>query len=183
MRLRARVQPFMIIVCAVMWTLLWGELSIFNVLAGALLGLLIGLVFPMPSIIGTATLHPIGLLRLVGALLFDLVRSSIGVARVVLRWRRQPSNAILGVRLRTRNELYLTQTAELISLTPGSLVVEARPSTSTIYVHMLDLHGRDELAAAREMVLTAEARVIRAFGTRAEITALRSGGPMPGVDR
>ncbi|SDT18010.1 Na+/H+ antiporter subunit E [Microlunatus soli] len=183
MRLRSRVQPFMIIVCAVIWTLLWGQLSIFNLVAGALLGLLIGLVFPMPPIIGSATVHPIGLLRLIAALLVDLVRSSIGVARVVLRRGRRPRNAILGVQLRTRNELYLTQTAELISLTPGSLVVEARPTNCTIYVHMLDVSSAEERAAARTMVHTAEARVIRAFGTRAEIAALRSGDPMPGVDR
>lgn len=183
MRLRARVQPFMIIVCALLWTLLWGQLSVFNLVAGALLGLLIGLIFPMPPIIGSATLHPIGLIRLVALLLYDLLRSSIAVILVVLRPRGQSGNAILGVQLRTRNELYLTQTAELISLTPGSLVVEARRSTSTIYVHMLDVVDAEGRAATRDMVHTAEARVIRAFGSREEIAALRSGGPMPGVEQ
>lgn len=183
MRLRARIQPLMIIICAVLWTLLWGELSIFNLVAGALLGVLIGIVFPMPPVLGSERLHPIGVVRLVATLLYDLVRSSIAVIVVVVRPRRRARNAILGVQLRSRNELYLTQVAELISLTPGSLVVEARPSTSTIYVHMLDSNDPEDHAAAREMVLTAEARVIRAFGTREEIAALRSGAAMPGVDR
>ncbi|QDP95932.1 Na+/H+ antiporter subunit E [Microlunatus elymi] len=178
---RARFHPPMIIMCALIWVLLWGELSIFNVVAGALLGVLIGLVFPLPSIAGAGRFRPIGLARLLASLIFDLVRSSVAVVILILRFGDQPRNAIVGVQLRSRSDLYLTQTAEMVSLVPGTLVVEARRSTSTLYLHVLNVRGEDDLELARRIVRTNEARVIRAFGTRAEIEALKTGAPMPGV--
>ena len=179
---RPRFHPPMIIMSALIWVLLWGELSIFNVLAGALLGVLIGLVFPMPPITGAGRFRPIGLIRLVASLIFDLIRSSIAVVFLILRFGYQPRNAIVGVRLRSRSDLYLTQTAEMVSLVPGTLVVEARRSNSTLYLHVLNVRGEDDLELARRIVYTNEARVIRAFGHREEIEALKTGAPMPGVE-
>ena len=173
--LRMRVQPVMIIVCAVVWTLLWGELSIMNVLVGAALGLLIGFIFPMPPIIGSAHLRPLGLIWLALTLAYDLTRSSIAVMIVVLRFGHTPQNAIVGVQLRTRNDFYLTQVAELISLVPGTIVVEARQSSSTVYLHVLDVSGEDDLEGIRQLVYTTESRVVRAYGTRQEIADLRAG--------
>jgi multicomponent Na+:H+ antiporter subunit E len=175
-----RLHPSMIIACAVVWVLLWGDLSIANLVAGALLGLLIGLVFPLPAIPGAGRFRPFGLLRLVLALVIDLVRSSVAVMITVLRFGHRPRNAIVAVGLRTRHDLYLTQTAELVSLVPGTLVVEARRSTGTLYVHVLDVRGPGDVERARRIVLEAEAQVIRAFGTRAEVAALNNGTLTPG---
>jgi multicomponent Na+:H+ antiporter subunit E len=177
----ARFHPGMIIVCAVIWVLLWGDLSIANVLSGALLGAAIGFVFPLPAIRGAGRIRPLGLVRLITGLIIDLVKSSVSVIITVLRFGYQPTNAIIGVRLRTRSDLYLTETAEMVSLVPGTLVVEARRSTGTLYIHVLDVHGPDDLERARAIVLEAEASVLRAFGTAAEVAALRSGQPMPGT--
>jgi cysteine desulfurase len=41
--------------------------------------------------------------------------------------------------------------AELVSLVPGTLVVEARRSTSTLYVHVLDSGGRDDPGRRQEL--------------------------------
>lgn len=176
MKLRARFQPLLIVVSAIVWTLLWGHLSIVTVIAGAILGLAIGFVFPMPPIMDLVRVRPLGLIRLIATLAYDLTRSSVAVMIVILRFGHRPRNAIIGVRLRTRNDLYLTQTAEMISLVPGTLVVEARRSTSTLYLHVLDVRGDDaEIAeATRRLVHATEARVVRAFGTRADIAALEA---------
>ena len=182
MSLRSRFHPEMIILSALVWVLLWGELSLYTVLVGAVLGGLIGVVFPMPSITGVGRFRPIGLLRLVAGLIVDLVRSSIAVLIITLRFGHQPENAIVGVQLRSRSDLYLTQTAEMVSLTPGTLVVEARRSTGTLYLHLLDIHGRDAVTEATKIVLHNEARVIRAFGRRDEIAALKSGAAFPGAE-
>jgi multicomponent Na+:H+ antiporter subunit E len=182
MSVRARFHPPMIILSALVWVALWGELSIFFVLSGALLGVLIGLVFPMPPIVGAGRFRPIGLIRLVATLIFDLVRSSVAVMIMVLRPGYQPRNAIVGVQLRSRSDLYLTQTAEIVSLVPGTIVVEARRSTSTLYLHVLDIRGDDAVERVRHNVLINEARVIRAFGRREEIDALKTGAPMPGAE-
>lgn len=182
MTARVRFRPAVVALSALVWVMLWGELSISNVLSGAILGWLIGVVFPMPSVAGAGRIRPIGLIRLIACLLFDLARSSVAVAILVLTFGKQPENAIVGVQLRSRSDLYLTQTAEMVSLVPGTIVVEARRSTSTLYLHMLGLSGHEAAEEAKRLVMLNEARVIRAFGRRDEIEALKTGAPMPGSE-
>ncbi len=116
-----------------------------------LLALLIGLVFPLPPIELHGRVRPLGLARLVLRLLADVVTSSFAVVRLAFRFGTAPRSAIIRVQLRSRSDLYLTQTAELVSLVPGTIVVEARRSTSTLYLHVLDTVSDADLerAAAR----------------------------------
>ena len=60
--------------------LLWGDLSLANLVSGFLLGLLITLVFPLPPIPFHGRFHLWPLTKLLAILLFDLVRSSFVVA-------------------------------------------------------------------------------------------------------
>lgn len=182
MRLRRRVRPSLVITSALLWCVLWSDLSVVNLIAGAILGALIGVVFPLPPVHGAGQIRPIGVVRLVVSLVWDLCRSSVMVLILIAHAGYTPQNAIVGTKLRSRSDLYLTLTANLVSLVPGTVVVEARRSTSTIYVHALDGRDADGVEHAREIVLTAEARVIRAFGNAAERAALKSGEPMPGVE-
>jgi multicomponent Na+:H+ antiporter subunit E len=57
---------------------------------------------------------------------------------------------------------------------PGTLVLDVRRETSTLFVHILG--GADEraVAKARADVLALEGRVVRAFGTRADRRALEA---------
>ena len=48
-----------------------------------------------------------------------------------------PRSSIVRVQLRSRSDLYLTQTAELVSLVPGTIVLEVHRATSTLYLHCL----------------------------------------------
>ena len=98
---------------------------------------------------------------------------------LAFRFGHVPHGAIIRVHLRSRSDLYLTQTAELVSLVPGTIVLEARRSTSTLYVHVLDSVSPAELDRTRHDVLEVEARVVRAFGDAAEIAAITEGTPWP----
>jgi multicomponent Na+:H+ antiporter subunit E len=162
----------MIIVLTVVWVLLLGKITLGTIVAGLVLGLLVTLVFPLPPVEFAGRLHPIGQLRLVGRLVWDLVRSSFAVALLAFR-RRPPKSAMIRVDLRSDSDLYQTLTTELVSLVPGSLVVEARRSTRTLYLHVLDVDTPAELPPARDSVLDAEARVIEAYGSAEERERLR----------
>ncbi|MGH8828286.1 MAG: Na+/H+ antiporter subunit E, partial [Jiangellaceae bacterium] len=116
----------------VVWMLLWGDLSIANAVSGLLISTVIIMVFPLPPIVFTGRIHPIGLAVLAGRFAADLVTASFQVAGLALRLGTQPRNAVVGVQLYSRSDLYLTITAELLSLVPGSLVVEANRATSTL---------------------------------------------------
>jgi multicomponent Na+:H+ antiporter subunit E len=171
---RRRPQLRMSIVTAVIWVLLWGDLSLANLVSGFLLGLLITWVFPLPPIDfhGRFRLWPHT--KLVAILLFDLVRSSFVVAAQAFHFGHTMRNAVVRVDLRTHSDLYLTLTSELVSLVPGSLVMEARRQESVVYLHVMDVRSPADIAHARRKVLQAEERVVRSFGSDDEVAALRS---------
>lgn len=170
---RRRPQLRMSIVTAVIWVLLWGDLSLANLVSGFLLGLLITWVFPLPPIDfhGRFRLWPHT--KLIAILLFDLVRSSFVVAAQAFHFGHTMRNAVVRVDLKTHSDLYLTLTSELVSLVPGSLVMEARRQESVVYLHVMDVRTPADIADAHRKVLQAEERVVRSFGSDAEIAALR----------
>ena len=100
-----------------------------------------------------------------------LVAASWQVLRLALG-RRRPRNAVIEVQLRSRSDFYLTLTAELTALVPGSAVVDARRSTSVLYLHLLDIERQGAIERQRQHVLTVEERVVRAFGSDEEIARL-----------
>jgi multicomponent Na+:H+ antiporter subunit E len=67
-------------------------------------------------------------------------------------------------------------TAELCSLVPGSLVVEAHRLTGMLYLHVLDVEQSGGVERARQTVLDQEERVLRAFASDSE---LREAGLAP----
>jgi len=89
------------------------------------------------------------------------------------------SRTIIRVRLWSRSDLYLTATSELVSLVPGTLVVEVHRDSSTLYLHVLNQTDPEGLARAERDALAAERRVIEALGADDEIAALRDGRPYP----
>lgn len=175
---RQRHRPTLpaIVVLTGVWVLLWGQPSIFLLLTGIVLAVLIGLIFPLPAIELHGRIRPVALLRLLGKLLFDVVVSSLAIVKLAFRRGDPPKSAIVRVRLRGHSDLYMTQTSELVSLVPGTLVMEARPSSDVIYVHVLDSVSPDDLDRIITEVRGAEERVIRAFGSRSEIDALDAEG-------
>ncbi|SDU82983.1 multisubunit sodium/proton antiporter, MrpE subunit [Microlunatus sagamiharensis] len=178
MRARRRPSLAAVVVLTVTWVLLWERISLFVVLTGVLLALLVSLVFPLPRIERAGRVRPVALARLVGRLAQDLVVSSVRVVALSFA-RRTPRSAIIRVRLRTRSDLILTLTTELVSLVPGSLVVEVRRAESTLYIHALDTVDPDKLRRAEQDVLDSEERVLRAFGSDEEIAALDAEAARP----
>jgi multicomponent Na+:H+ antiporter subunit E len=170
-RFRA-VQPWALVWLAVVWVALWGDLSVANVVSGLLLGLLVCLVFSLPPVRMSLRIHPVGLAVLVIRFAVDVVVASAQVARVVLRPRRPLHNSVVEVDLRTTSDFVLTLVAEMTSLVPGSIVVEARRSSYSLFLHVLDTPDPAAAERMREATLALEQRVVRAF--------LPDPGPGPG---
>lgn len=169
---RRRPQLRMALVTAVVWVLLWGDLSLANLLSGFVLGLLITWVFPLPPIDFHGRFRPWPYAKMIAILLYELVRSSFLVAAQAFRFGHTMCNAVIRVDLRTHSDLYLTLTSELVSLVPGSLVLEARRRESVLYLHVMDVRSDADVVSARRKVLEAEERVVRAFGSAEEVAEL-----------
>lgn len=182
-RRRVAVQWPTLVWLTVVWVLLWGDLSVGNVLAGLLIGTVVSLVMPLPPVAWGGRVRPLALAHLVGRFAVDVVLASVQVGLQAFR-RRPPLSAVIRVRLRSSSDLFLTLTAELCSLVPGSVVVEAHRLTSTLYLHVLDVGGPDGIEAARRRALEQEERVLRALASDADLAAagLRAPHvPLPGV--
>jgi multicomponent Na+:H+ antiporter subunit E len=155
----------------VVWVLLWGTLSWANVLSGAVLAFLITVGFPMPSINYQGRVRPLRLVHLIARFLWDITRASLHVAWLAIRPKQVPTSAMIGVELRSANDLYMTLTSDLCCLVPGSIVVEAHRLTGRIYLHYLDVSTPEEVERARQAVLGQEKRVLLALASDAELAA------------
>ncbi len=174
---RLRASWGMLLWLMLVWVLLWGELTVANVVVGILIAVAVTTVLPLPVTDFDGSFRPWGVLVLVLRFLWDVVRSSIEVARLALR-PAPPEGAVIRVALRSHSDVYLTITSALTTLVPGSVVVEANRFTGTLYVHILDVAMHGGLEQAHRTVLEQEERVLRAFGSRHE---LLDAGLVPGA--
>jgi multicomponent Na+:H+ antiporter subunit E len=83
-------------------------------------------------------------LRLAGYFLVELVLSSLRVAWDVVTPSMHARPGILRVPLRAESDLEILVTANLISLTPGSLALDVSPDRSELYVHLMFLSEADK---------------------------------------
>lgn len=158
-----RVQPGGVVWLTVLWLLLWRDVTPLLVAGGVLVGVLAQVVFPLPPLRMHLRVRPVPLAVLVLVFLRDVVVASWQVSLVVLR-RRTVTNAVVEIRLRTPSDFVLTVVGEMLTLVPGSVLVEARRATHTIYMHVLDVATPAEADAFRATAWAQEERVVRAFG-------------------
>ncbi len=154
---------------SLVWVLLWGDLSPGNILAGAVIGVLVPSLLPLPRIPWYGTIRPRYALRLLFRFLIDLFIASFQVAAFAFNPRHLPHGAVVGVATRSDSDLYLTITAQIVTLVPGSVVVEAIRSNGMLYVHVIDLELSGGVEKVRESVLATEARVMRALASAEEL--------------
>lgn len=163
-----------IVVVVVVWNLLWGNVSVANVLSGLLVAILVVAVFPLPPILFTGRIRPVGLARLAFWFVVDLVAASAQVAWLAVRPGPSPRSAVIQVDLFGDSDLYLTMTAEFVSLVPGSVIIDVRRATNTLFVHVVDVRDESSIALARRRVLREEQRVMLALASDAELRAYRA---------
>lgn len=123
-----------------LWVLLWGEVSPANVLSGALLATAVVVVFPPQDTNDDPfVVRPVPAASFLLWFLRALVVTNIAVAKEVLLPARRSDirTAIVGVQLRTGSGRLATIIANAITLTPGTLTLDARNRPAILYVHVL----------------------------------------------
>ena len=167
-----RHQLPLLVWLVLVWNFLWGTWSWANLLGGIAVALLVTVLLPLPPVVGGTALRPLGFLRFLGYFLADLVTSGAEVAWQTIRPSGIGQSAIIRVQLRTDSDLLLTILAESLTLVPGSMVLDMDRERRTLAVHILHVADEGDVQRQRESVLAQEERVVRAFGSAAEIAAL-----------
>jgi multicomponent Na+:H+ antiporter subunit E len=148
---------------AAVWVLLWGNVAVANVVGGFLLSLLIIVVFRLPPLTVGVRVRPLRLLRLVVRFGYDVVRASLHVSWMAFRPQPPPRSSVVTTQLRTRNQLFQTIVGEMLSLVPGSLVVELDGEAGLLSLHVFGVETAEQAEQHRRDVLELESRVLRAL--------------------
>ncbi|NJP31697.1 Na+/H+ antiporter subunit E [Micromonospora thermarum] len=154
------------------WNLLWGDFSWANLLGGLVVAGVVLVFFPLPPVTFGGRVRAGPLLVLVLSTLGELVAASLRVAALAVLPGHRPHSAIVAVRMRVPSDLNLALTAEVVSLVPGTLVLDVDRDAGTLHVHLLDTHGSRQLAENKERVRVVERRIVRAVGSAAEVRRL-----------
>lgn len=142
------------------WCALWSDLSVANVLWGAVVGVLLLWLLPVRRGDAGVRLRPLWALAYLANGLWALVKSSAVVAWEVVTPRNRINQAIVEVPLRTRSSAIATLVANTVSLTPGTVTLEVRREPPALYVHIMHLRTIEEVRAE---VTRLETLALRAF--------------------
>ncbi len=156
------------------WGALWQDFGIGNLAFGALIALGIARLFYLPPVELGGRFNVLRALVFAPVFLARVAAASFQVFWLALFRGRDISNAVIAVPLRSHSDLMITATGHVISLIPGSLVVEVDRSTPTLYVHALNVADEAGVQRVRHEVRNAEAWLIRIMGSREELAALRA---------
>lgn len=159
----------------VVWLALWGDISVINVVSGIVVVAILAVLFrPTPR---RHTLHPLALVRLLAVFVWRLLSSSATVVLAVLApTPARLRSGVVGVGLSHPSPLVATIVADAISLTPGTLTLEARyadenedetveTTPPVLYIHVL---GLSDPAAIRDDVQRLERLVVSAVTPKNE---------------
>ena len=163
----------LVIWLVLVWGALWQDFGPGNLLFGAVLAYVVVNVFYLPPVELTGRFNVFWALAFVGRFLGQLVVASIQVFWLALARGPRLRNAVVAVELRSHSDFLVTATGHALSLIPGSLVLEVDRSTSTLYLHCLNVTGAADADAVRRDVRATEAWMIRIMGTKADLAALR----------
>ena len=150
------------------WLLLWGTVSVANVLSGLVVALGITLLLPLPSVPVQGRLHPLSLVWLALHVAWWLAQSSVQVAWLAIRPGRPPLSAVLRGHLALKSDLVLALAVNIMNLTPGTIVLEIDQARRLVYVHVLDVGSERSVQRFYRQIAQLERLMIAAFERDAE---------------
>lgn len=156
------------------WLLLWGNVSVANVLSGIVLALLITLLFPLPAVPVQGRVDLLSLARLVLTVGWWLAQSSVGVAWLAIRPGGPPMSAVLRARLALKSDLVLALAVNIMNLTPGTIVLEIDQTRRLVYVHVLDVGSPRAVDRFYHQVTRLERLLVASFERDSEWHATES---------
>jgi len=157
--LRAWVLCWLVLV----WDLLWGKLSVANIVGGLAVAVLIIVLLPLPVVPVEGRLHPLSLARFVVQVGWYLAVSSVQMAWLAIKPGPPPKSAVLRAQLAIKSDLVLALAVNTINLIPGTIVVDIDQSRRTVYVHVLDVGSAEAVTRFHHEIAVIERLLITSF--------------------
>lgn len=157
--LRAWVLCWLMLV----WVLLWGTASAANFIGGLAVAVLITVLLPLPVVPVEGRLHPLSLLWLITVVTYELIASSAQMAWLAIRPGPPPRTAVLRAKLTIKSDLVLALAVFIVTLIPGSIVLEVDQERRLIYVHVIDVGSEESVARFYRNVARIQRLLVKAF--------------------
>ncbi|TSD10831.1 Na+/H+ antiporter subunit E [Curtobacterium sp. KBS0715] len=165
----------------VLWALLWGSWTPLTLLCGIVVALLVTQALPLPPVPLSARFSIVHVLRFLVVWSGLVVVASFRVAWVAFRPRGVRRSSITLVQLHSTSEMTFTLATLAISLVPGSYVADVDLRRRRLLLHVLDTERLEQVDDERRVALRIEAMVIRALGSKQDVSELSE--PLPEVNR
>ena len=171
-RISLRQELPLLVWLVIVWGALWRDFSPGNLLFGALIAVLVARLFYLPPVELGGRFNVLRAVPFALMFLAKVAAASFQVVYLAVAKGPRVISAVVAVPLRSHSDLLVTATGHITALIPGSLVVEVDRSTSTLYIHGINVRSAADAAQLRKDVRDTEAGLIRIMGTKAELSAL-----------
>jgi multicomponent Na+:H+ antiporter subunit E len=158
----------------ILWGAVWQDFSPGNLIFGLLIALVIVNLFYLPPVELSGRFNPLAASVFAGVFVYKVAAASLQVFWLALSRGPALRNAVVAVQLRSASDLIVTATGHAISLIPGSLVVDVDRSTSTLYLHVIDVSTEEAAEDFRAEVRGIEAGLIKVMGTKEELQRVKA---------
>ncbi|GAB3276930.1 Na+/H+ antiporter subunit E [Sinomonas notoginsengisoli] len=164
-----RVELPLLVWLVVVWGALWQDLSAGNLLFGAIFALVVTRLFYLPPVELSGRFNVLHAVRYAFVFVWHVIVASMQLIWLAAVKGPHIRSAVVAVPLRSHADLMVTATGHVISLVPGSLVVDVDRANATLYVHYINVNDAADAERVRREVLAAEAELIRIMGTKEEL--------------
>lgn len=145
------------------WVLLWGNATPANIIGGLAVAVVVTVLLPLPVVPVEGRVHPLSLLRLMVVVAYQLVLSSLQVAWLAIKPGPPPLNAVLRARLAIKSDLVLALAVNILTLIPGTMVLEVDQERRLVYVHVIDVGNEKAVARFYQQVEQIERLLVASF--------------------
>lgn len=153
---------FINIMLALVWSALTGQFTLGNLITGFLLGYVI--LYFLRQVFDSKQYYAKGgqILRTILFFLWELLLANLRVARDVLRpGPLQAKPRVIAIPIEARGDVPLLLLSVMISLTPGTLLLDISDDCTTLFLHAI--HAPDEEQLKQEIKQGFERQVINLF--------------------
>lgn len=168
-RTSLRVELPLLAWLVIVWGALWQDFSPGNLLFGAIIALIVTRLFYLPPVELSGRFNVLHAVRYAFVFVWQIIVASVQLIWLAAVKGPEVRSAVVAVPLRSHADLMVTATGHIISLVPGSLVVDVDRANATLYVHYINVNDAAGAERVRRQVLAAEAELIRIMGTKEEL--------------
>lgn len=128
------------------WLLLWDAFSPGQLLLGLVVSAIMVFGFRAVRPVHPRLRRPASAFKLLGRVVFDILRSNFNVARIVLglTGKREISSGFVNIPMALRDPHGLATLAAIVTATPGTVWADLSDDGNTLTLHVLDLTSEAE---------------------------------------